>query len=89
MTHVTTKISANDIRSALNGYPASDRILLFKTRNSSLAYNAPFDHNFIALDSSAARYLVELKCKAIGIGNVNDQNITWTTHANLNRLSRH
>jgi len=42
-------------------------IVLFKTRNSSLAANAPFTYDFIYLAASGAEYLVAKKVKAVGI----------------------
>lgn len=44
-----------------------DMIILFKTRNSALAHDAPFNPNFIYLAADAARYLVEKQVKAVGI----------------------
>ena len=42
-------------------------IVLLKTRNSELVENAPFDRDFVYLDSVAASYLIELGVKAVGI----------------------
>lgn len=42
-------------------------ILLFKTRNSELSDNAPYDTEFIYLDTLGAQYCVDLGIKAIGI----------------------
>jgi arylformamidase len=42
-------------------------ILLFKTRNSELVENAPFDPHFIYLDALAAAYCKEINVKAVGI----------------------
>jgi len=40
---------------------------LFKTKNSALKNNAPFDPEFIYLDKTGAKYCVEQKIKAVGI----------------------
>jgi arylformamidase len=42
-------------------------IVLLKTRNSSLAANAPFAYDFIYLAASGAAYLSSKKIKAVGI----------------------
>lgn len=42
-------------------------IVLFKTRNSLLASNAPFAYDFIYLAASGAEYLAAKKIKAVGI----------------------
>ena len=42
-------------------------IVLFKTTNSELHDNDPFDPNFVYLCASGARYLAEKKVKAVGI----------------------
>jgi arylformamidase len=42
-------------------------IVLFKTANSALAVDAPFNANFVYLSEAAARYLVGKKIKAIGV----------------------
>lgn len=43
------------------------QIVLCKTKNSLLAYDAPFDPAFIYLDRTGAEYLVERKIKSFGI----------------------
>ncbi|MBA3955002.1 cyclase family protein [Candidatus Dependentiae bacterium] len=42
-------------------------IVLLKTRNSELVENAPFEREFVYLDSVAAAYLIEVGVKAVGI----------------------
>ena len=42
-------------------------IILFKTTNSELHDNDPFDPSFVYLSASGARYLAEKKVKAVGI----------------------
>ena len=42
-------------------------IILFKTTNSELNHDAPFDPNFVYLSASGAAYLAEKKVKAVGI----------------------
>jgi arylformamidase len=64
MTHIKNAISAQDLvgSSSLEG-----QIVLFKTSNSAIAYNAPFNPNFVFLDESAATMLTEMKVRAVGI----------------------
>jgi len=49
--------------------PPRTRRLLFRTKNSALWRNPnhPFQENFVALDASAAQYLVEKNIKLVGI----------------------
>ena len=42
-------------------------IILFKTKNSFLAVDEPFDSNFVGIDAVAAEYLAQKKVKAVGI----------------------
>jgi len=42
-------------------------IVLFKTKNSSISYDAPFNHNFVYLAADAAEYLVSKKIRGVGI----------------------
>ena len=64
LTHLDEKISMKD----LEKIKIESEILLFKTKNSFLNYVAPFDYEFIYLDSSAANYLVEnFDLKSVGI----------------------
>lgn len=58
------KISKNDLL-RFNIKPES--IILLKTINSDLVYNAKFKPDFIYLDYEAAEYLVDLQVKAVGI----------------------
>lgn len=44
-----------------------EAIVLFKTKNSRLKTDKPFDPNFVYLDASAATLLVEKKVKSVGI----------------------
>lgn len=64
LTNIENSITRQDLES----YQLSKGlIVLLKTRNSELVENAPFDPEFIYLDSEAALYCVELGVKAIGI----------------------
>lgn len=45
----------------------ANKIILLKTKNSFLEPTAPFNSNFVYLDSSAAEYLANLPAKAVGI----------------------
>ncbi|OGB84105.1 hypothetical protein A3F66_02825 [candidate division TM6 bacterium RIFCSPHIGHO2_12_FULL_32_22] len=64
LTHLDEKISMADLQKI----KIEAEILLFKTKNSFLNYVAPFDYEFIYLDSSAANYLVEtFNLKSVGI----------------------
>lgn len=63
-THLDEKISYDDLKNI----KINSEILLFKTKNSFLSPVAPFDYDFIYLDSSAANYLVEnFSLKSVGI----------------------
>lgn len=63
-TDIDEKISCNDLKNI----KIDSDILLFKTKNSFLSSVAPFDSDFIYLDSSAANYLIEnFNLKSIGI----------------------
>lgn len=42
-------------------------ILVLKTRNSELSDNAPYDTEFIYLDTLAAQYCIDIGIKAVGI----------------------
>lgn len=42
-------------------------IILFKTTNSELQYDAPFDPKFVYLAATGAAYLADKKVKAVGI----------------------
>lgn len=64
MTHVNDCITKNDLMSITI---ATNQIILFKTKNSTLSPTAPFDHTFIYVDSSAASYLAEQLVRAVGI----------------------
>ena len=45
----------------------NQEIVLFKTRNSQLPDDAPFNGEFVYLDKSGAEYLIQQKIKTIGI----------------------
>lgn len=45
----------------------SQSIVLFKTTNSELSHDAPFDPKFVYLSATGAAYLAEKKVKAVGI----------------------
>jgi len=58
------KIIATD----LQGFEIKENdIVLFKTKNSNLPSDAPFDYNFVYVDESAANYLISKQIKAVGI----------------------
>lgn len=61
---IQERITAEDL-SAFN--ITADTIVLFKTRNSLLTADAPFNPSFVYLDVSGAQYLVERKIKSVGI----------------------
>ncbi len=64
MTHITTCITKEHLKqiSSLAGL-----IVLFKTSNSFLDAQAPFNQNFIYIATDAAEYLVQQKVKAVGV----------------------
>jgi arylformamidase len=64
MTHIQERISEQDVQ---NLSKDSRNILLFKTKNSERRPHEPFDHNFVYLDESGARYLAQHMPQAIGI----------------------
>lgn len=63
-THITEKITESDL--AACDISEGD-ILLFKTKNSQLEPNAPFDYNFIYLDKSGAEFLASKKIRVFGL----------------------
>ncbi len=64
LTVITEKISRQELEplSVTEG-----EIILFKTKNSRLSPEAPFEPAFVYLDSTAAAFLAEKKIKAVGI----------------------
>ena len=64
LMHIAEAIKAEDLQHV--DIVAGDR-LLFKTKNSLLAYDAPFEPNFIYVADDAARYLADKKIAAVGI----------------------
>lgn len=64
LMQVTDAITAKDLQNFT--IAAGDRLLL-KTKNSLLAYDAPFEPNFIYVADDAARYLADKKIAAVGI----------------------
>ncbi len=64
LTDITDCISAHHFKD--DSFNADD-IVLFKTKNSLRAWDAPFDYTFIYLDESAALYLIDREVKAVGI----------------------
>lgn len=64
MTHVEGCITAADLQ-AINLGPR--KIVLFKTKNSAHKVEDPFDPNFIYVDASAARVLVQQHVQAVGV----------------------
>lgn len=63
-TDVQEKITNEDL--AKHNLQAGE-IILFKTKNSKLAIDAPFNPEFIYLDQMGAQYLVERKVRSVGI----------------------
>ena len=66
VTTVTDGITATDLAPFKNIITPGS-IVLLKTRNSNLAYNAPFDPQFIYLTKSGAAFLVDHKVATVGI----------------------
>jgi arylformamidase len=65
MTQVTDMIRIENLK---NLSPlAKNTIILFKTRNSSRAWDASFDYKFVFLAADAAQWLVQQEIKGIGI----------------------
>lgn len=63
-TNVTSKIQISDFSLKI---PVNTKRLLFKTANSLLAPDAPFNPDFIYLDGQAAAWLVEHGVQLVGI----------------------
>jgi len=64
MTHVDTCITHTHLEQ--ENIQSGD-IILLKTDNSILPYNAPFNTSFIYLEKSGAEYLAQKKVKSVGI----------------------
>lgn len=64
MTYVTEKITRADL---VGLSIPENKIILFKTKNSSLDVTQPFTHDFVYIDYTAAEYLVEKRIRAIAI----------------------
>lgn len=64
MTHLDNCIDAVDI-DKIEIKP--NLLVLFKTKNSQLDVNAPFDHNFIYVTAAAAQKLLEKQVRGVGI----------------------
>ena len=64
MTYCAESIGIKDLQSVAI---APHSIMLFKTKNSALAPDAPFNPHFVYLAHDGARYLVAKKVKAVGI----------------------
>ena len=64
MMHIQERISEHDLQHISKD---SRNILLFKTRNSEHKSHELFDQDFVYLDESGARYLVQCFPQAIGI----------------------
>lgn len=63
-TQVEKHITADDLKDhEIN----EGDIILFKTKNSALKNDAPFNHDFIFVETSAAEYLRDKKIKAVGL----------------------
>lgn len=64
-TTIKEKITAQDLeiyKQDIN----KETFILFKTKNSFLKPDAPFDYNFVYLEESAASFLASTKIKGIG-----------------------
>lgn len=64
LTFVEEKITKQDLEKFKL---EPDKIILLKTKNSFLEATAPFNPNFVYLETSGAEYLASLQIKAIGI----------------------
>ncbi len=64
-THIKEKITAQDLK-VYKDQITKKTFILFKTKNSFLKPDAPFDHNFVYLEKSAASFLASIKIKGIG-----------------------
>jgi arylformamidase len=64
LTKVEEKITKQDLEKIKI---TPNKIILLKTKNSSLSPTAPFNPNFIYLETSGAEYLANLPIKAVGI----------------------
>jgi arylformamidase len=64
LTHVQEKITQADLEKLSI---SAGGIVLFKTKNSALAPEAPFNPDFVFIDAGAAAYLASRKIKAVGI----------------------
>lgn len=68
MKHIKNTITADD----LEQYTIKrGSIVLLKTSNSELTETAPFESNFISIDSSAAYFCTERSIKALGMDYLN------------------
>lgn len=67
LTHVTEHITRQDLERAVADSQLAGKIVLCKTKNSFLLSDALFDPDFVYVTQDAARYLVELQVKAVGI----------------------
>jgi len=63
LTEVTGCINADELKK--QDIKEGD-IVLLKTKNSSLDATAPFDEDFVALDTTAAEYFLEKKVRMVG-----------------------
>jgi arylformamidase len=64
-TDLAEKITTTDL-AACEEKIKENSFILFKTKNSFLKNDAPFDFNFIYLEQSAAQFLASKKIKGIG-----------------------
>ncbi len=82
MTHVETCIDAEEINK-IEIKP--NMLVLFKTKNSQLQVNAPFNHDFIYLNAEGAKALVEKEARAVGIDylGIERQQPNHETHTTL------
>ena len=63
LTFVIGAITAKDLASFVF---KKDIILLFKTRNSLLSFDAPYNPEFVYLDKTGAQFLADAQVRAVG-----------------------
>jgi arylformamidase len=63
LTYVRDAITADDLKKSLH----DEKILLFKTRNSELWKDPAFRKDYVYLDESAGKWIVENGIKTVGI----------------------
>lgn len=82
LTHINIAITADDLKDL--GLRQGE-IVLFKTKNSGIDPEGPFEKNFIYLDASGAQYCIDAKVKAVGIDylGIERNDPDHTTHTKL------